>query len=93
VDVRLAALDALGRHGNQPQVRAGLLDALQAQQSPLVQVAVIDLIVELRDTKAIEELRRCSKIPVSIPPCGSERNGRSGKLIEVETMRKHKNSV
>ena len=57
VDVRLAALDALSRHGNQPQVRTGLLEALEPQQSPLVQVAVIDLIVELRDTQAIEQLQ------------------------------------
>jgi HEAT repeat protein len=72
VDVRLAALDALGRHGNQPQVRAGLLDALQAQQSPLVQVAVIDLIVELRDTKAIEELQKVQQDP-SLNPAVRER--------------------
>src|SRR5580693_6818981 len=39
VDVRLAALDALSRHGAQPQVHKGVVDALQEQQSPLVQVA------------------------------------------------------
>ena len=42
VDVRLAALDALSRHGAQPQVHKGVVDALQEQQSPLVQVALID---------------------------------------------------
>jgi len=63
VDVRLAALDALSRHGNQPQVREGLLDALQAQQSPLVQVALIDLLVELRDVNAVEQLQRFQQDP------------------------------
>lgn len=58
VDVRLAALDALSRHGNQSQVRAGLLDALPTQQSPLVQVALIDLMVEFHDANAIPQLKK-----------------------------------
>ncbi len=58
VDVRLAALNALSRHSRQPEVRAGLLDALQPKQSPLVQVALIDLLVELRDRSAVEQLRK-----------------------------------
>ncbi len=72
VDVRLAALDALSRHGNQPQVRAGLLEALQPQQSPLVQVAVIDLIVDLRDTQAIAELQNMQH-DVKLNPAVRER--------------------
>jgi putative zinc finger protein len=58
VDVRLAALDALSRHGNQPQVRTGLVDALEARQSPLVQIALIDLLVELHDAGARGQLQR-----------------------------------
>jgi anti-sigma factor RsiW len=58
VDVRLAALDALSRHGNQAEVRSGLLEALPTQQSPLVQVAMIDLMVELHDTNAIPQLKK-----------------------------------
>lgn len=61
VDVRLAALDALSRHGAQPQVHKGVADALQAQQSPLVQVALIDQLTEWRDPEAarrIQELRQ-----------------------------------
>jgi len=58
VDVRLAALDALSRHGNQPLVRTGLLDALQPQQSPLVQIALIDLLVQLHDAGARDQLQR-----------------------------------
>jgi anti-sigma factor RsiW len=56
VDVRLAALDALTRHGNQPQVRKGLMEALQGQQSPLVQVGLIDFLVESRDSTARQQL-------------------------------------
>jgi anti-sigma factor RsiW len=57
VDVRLAALDALSRHGAQPQIRKGVVDALQEQQSPLVQVALIDQLTEWRDPDATQRLR------------------------------------
>jgi hypothetical protein len=63
VDVRLAALDALSRHGAQPQVHKGVVDALQEQQSPLVQVALIDLMVEWRDPDAAQRLRNFTRTP------------------------------
>ena len=61
VDVRLAALTALSRHSAQPQVRSNVVNALQEQQSPLVQVALIDQLVEWRDREAkphLEQLRQ-----------------------------------
>ena len=61
VDVRLAALDALSRHSAQPQVRSSVVNSLQQQQSPLVQVALIDQLVEWHDREAkahLEELRQ-----------------------------------
>ena len=61
VDVRLAALDALSRHSTQPQVRNSVVNALQEQQSPLVQVALIDQLVEWHDREAkphLEKLRQ-----------------------------------
>jgi hypothetical protein len=58
VDVRLAALDALRRYKDDAQVRTGLLTALQDQQSPLVQIALIDLFVEMRESSAKDNLRR-----------------------------------
>jgi anti-sigma-K factor RskA len=61
VDVRLAALNALARHSSQPTVREGLLDALQPRQSPLVQVALIDLLVEMRDRSAVPQLQKVSR--------------------------------
>ena len=57
VDVRLAALDALRRYKDDTHVRTGLLTALQDQQSPLVQIALIDLFVEMREGDAKERLR------------------------------------
>ncbi len=63
VNVRLAALDALGHYHNQPDVRTGLREALQPQQSPLVQVALIDLMVDLRDTTMVDRLRQFERDP------------------------------
>jgi hypothetical protein len=63
VDVRLAALDALSKHSAQPQVRSGVLDALQQQQSPLVQVALIDQLVEWRDREAAQQLKNFEQKP------------------------------
>ena len=57
VDVRLSALDALRRYKDDAQVRSGLLNALQDQQSPLVQIALIDLFVEMRESDAKDRLR------------------------------------
>ena len=63
VDVRLAALDALSRHGRQPQVHKGILDSLQQDQSPLVQVALIDLMLEWRDRDAAQRLQDLEQTP------------------------------
>ena len=63
VDVRLAALDALSRHGRQPQVQKAVLDSLQQQQSPLVQVALIDLLLEWRDPDAPQRLQAFQQAP------------------------------
>ena len=63
VDVRLAALDALSRHSGQPLVHKGVVDALQEQQSPLVQVALIDQMLEWRDPDAAQQLRNFAQTP------------------------------
>src|ERR1700730_6184381 len=63
VDVRLAALDALSRHAGQPQVKKTVVDALQEQQSPLVQVALIDQLVEWRDAEATLGLEKLRQLP------------------------------
>ena len=62
VDVRLAALDTLSRHANQPQIRKSVVDSLQEQQSPMVQVALIDLLSEWRDPDAAQRLRNFQQL-------------------------------
>ncbi|MBI3667106.1 MAG: zf-HC2 domain-containing protein [Acidobacteria bacterium] len=58
VDVRLAAADALRQFSQYPAVRQGLVEALGRQKSPLVQIALIDLLVDIRDRRAAGALRQ-----------------------------------
>lgn len=57
INVRLAAVDALYLFVNQPLVRQGLMQSLSRQTSPLVQIALIDLIVEMREKQAAAALK------------------------------------
>lgn len=63
VDVRLAALDALSRYGSRPDVSRGLVESLEGQQSPLVQVALIKTLVDLRESSALAPLKRLQQAP------------------------------
>ena len=63
VDVRLAALDALSRYAGRPEIRSELVDSLQTKQSPLVQVALIDLLVDLHDQGAVPQFRKFQQDP------------------------------
>ncbi len=57
-NVRLAAVDALYLFRDRPGVRETLVKSLSAQSYPLVQVALIDFLVEVRETRAIEALKK-----------------------------------
>lgn len=80
VDVRLAALDALSRHSAQPQVRSSVMNALQEQQSPLVQVALIDQLVEWRDREAKPHLEKLRQSPDLNPTVRQQADWAIGKL-------------
>ena len=58
VDVRLAAIDALSRFAAYPDVRSGLVKSLPMQGSPLVQITMIDLLVQLHERQSIDVLKR-----------------------------------
>jgi hypothetical protein len=57
VNVRLAVVDAIYLFAGQPGVKEGLLKSLARQQSPHVQVALIDLLVSIRERRAVEALK------------------------------------
>jgi anti-sigma factor RsiW len=61
VNVRLAAIDALKRFGQSKVVRDGTVRALEQADSPLVQVALIDLMVELQEKESSPSLRRLAQ--------------------------------
>ena len=80
VDVRLAALDALSRHSTQPQVRSSVVNALAEQQSPLVQVALIDQLVEWHDREAKPHLEQLRQSPNLNPVVRQRADWALGKL-------------
>ncbi len=59
-NVRLNALEALYPHADQEIVRAGVLTSLPREQSPLVQVSMIDFLVAARDREATPALQKLS---------------------------------
>jgi hypothetical protein len=52
VNVRLAAVDAMKKFSDSPVARRGLVQAVAKQDSPMVQIALIDQLVELKVAQA-----------------------------------------
>lgn len=63
VDVRLAAVDALRNFADSSVARRGLRNSLTKQTSPMVQVAIIDALSEIRDGGAASSLRQLLEAP------------------------------
>jgi HEAT repeat protein/putative zinc finger protein len=61
VNVRLATVDALRQFGDRPVVRRGVIEAMTRQESPMVQIALIDLAVDLREKESIATLRQLTQ--------------------------------
>lgn len=61
VDVRLAATDALRKYSSRPKVRQSMVDALPMQDSPLMQLALIDVMVEFRERRATPNFERLAR--------------------------------
>jgi len=58
VNVRLASLEALVPHMEDPEVRAGLIRSLGHQDSPLLQVAIAELMIKTQEKQAVPELEK-----------------------------------
>lgn len=58
VNVRLSAVDALQKYARVPEINRGLIDALPTQDSPLVQIALIDMLVQMNDGAAAPALQK-----------------------------------
>src|SRR5687767_1722043 len=57
VNVRLSAIDAVRNFSSSPLARRGLVQALPKQTSPLVQVALVDTLVDLKQMDAKPEIQ------------------------------------
>lgn len=62
-DVRLAAIDALRNFSDSAVARRGLAQALPKQNSPLVQIAVIDALVDMREPAAVSPMKQLLNAP------------------------------
>lgn len=58
VNVRLVTLEALAELAHDPHVREGLVLSLSKQDSPLVQVALADVMVKLQEKRSIKAFRQ-----------------------------------
>jgi hypothetical protein len=58
INVRLAALDVLMNYAKDGEVRAELIKSISIQDSPLVQLALAELMVALQERKSVTELRK-----------------------------------
>jgi hypothetical protein len=59
--VRLSAVDAIQKYAGDPDVRRALVDAVKVQDSPIVQCALIDLLVDVKDRDSAPVLRKIAQ--------------------------------
>lgn len=60
-NVRLAALEALGKFSNEAQVRESLIQSLRIQKDPVVQIALIQLLVTMKEKGVVKQLEQMTK--------------------------------
>lgn len=61
VNVRLSTLDALTHLANHPEVRQGLIQSISQQDSPLMQLAIADLMLKLQEKRSVSQLKELLK--------------------------------
>lgn len=57
VNVRLTTVETLAQFAARPEVRTGLIKSIAKQESPLVQIALIDVMVELQEKGSVKALK------------------------------------
>ena len=84
VNVRLAAIDALSRASGNQQVRQSMVQSLGEQDSPMVQAALIDYLVDARDRGAVSTLQQLSGRPGLNPSVRRRANRAMQQLTEFK---------
>lgn len=62
-NVRLAAMEALSKFGHEAQVRNALIHSLTEQKDPVVQIALIQLLVKMKEKGVVKHLEEMTKDP------------------------------
>ena len=83
IDVRLAAADALRKYSTRPKVSMAMVDALQSQDSPMMQLALIDTLVELQDRRAELPLRHLAR-ETSVNPAVKQRIEKALRELKLQ---------
>lgn len=63
INVRLVAIESLAKYVETPEVRMGLVKSIALQDSPLVQIALADLMVALQERTSIESMKQLLQKP------------------------------
>ncbi len=71
-NVRLAALEALSKFHQEPAVRKALIASLSKQTDPIVQIALIQLMVKMKEKGVINDLQKIIDDENSITPVKDE---------------------
>jgi len=61
VNVRLSAVDALQKFGGDPEVARAMVSSIPGQESPLVQIALVDMLVQLNARSVAPELTKLAQ--------------------------------
>jgi HEAT repeat protein len=80
-NVRLAACEALFRLQADPRVGPALVEALPLQTDPNVQITLIEVLVTLREKRAVPELEQLAQKPEVLPAVRQQAESGLGQLI------------
>ncbi len=81
VNVRLAALDALAPVASEPPVQEALIRALPHQDSPLVQIALVDLLLDTDGARARRAVTTLADDPAVLPEVRQHVRRRLGTTV------------
>lgn len=74
INVRLAALEALSKYADNERVRKALIESLSTQNKPAVQIVLINLLVQLKEKRALEPLKKLTEDEGNIEVVRDEAN-------------------
>ena len=80
VNVRLAAVDAIKTFADSPVARKGLVQALNKQESPMVEIAILDQLVDMRERSAAPAINTLMTSSGVNPSVKQHANWALGKL-------------